>query len=336
MPLTKSIFDYPHNLTLTMNKRNIILKYTFALIAAFSSLSAEAQDLMARQAPIDVKLRAVDSVSIKRLLKVESMEAPSGDLYQGWSNDFVNYSQVLPAEYRIDLRNFHMPTDTRVVSSHYGYRRQFHRNHYGTDIKGYMGDTIRAAFDGKVRIVKYNAKGFGKYVVIRHPNGLETIYGHMSKQLAVENQMVKAGDPIGLVGSTGRSTGPHLHFETRLLGEKIDPEKLFCFEAGDVRGDFYIYRRNGQSQLMAAHDVQNLPSVPAVELQQTKAEESRVFQQQQIASRSANRSKVYKVRKGDTLGKIARQHGTTVDRLCRLNHISKTATLRLGQILKCS
>ncbi|MBQ8968557.1 MAG: peptidoglycan DD-metalloendopeptidase family protein [Bacteroidaceae bacterium] len=318
-----------------MKLRNL-LKYTLVLAMAAVVRPSQAQDLMARQAPIDVRLRAVDSVSLHRLLKAESMEQPSGDLYQGWTNEFVNYGQALPAEYRIDLRNFHMPTDSRVVNSHYGYRPRFHRYHYGTDIKGYMGDTIRAAFDGKVRVVKYNAKGFGKYVLIRHPNGLETIYGHMSKQLAVENQLVKAGDPIGLVGSTGRSTGPHLHFETRLLGEKIDPEKLFCFEAGDVRGDFYVFRRNGHSQLMAAHDVQNLPEVPAVEMQQTKAEESRVYQQQKMASRAQNRSRMYKVRQGDTLSKIARQHGTTVERLCKLNHISRTATLRLGQILKCS
>ncbi len=308
--------------------------FTFGIVLAtmlMSATEAQAQDLMARQAPIDTRLRAVDSVAIKRLLKVESMENPSGDLYQTWANEFVNYNQSLPAEYRIDLRDFHMPCESRVVNSHYGYRRQFGRNHYGTDIKVYVGDTIRAAFSGKVRVVQDQGrrKGYGKYIIIRHANGLETTYGHLSKQLVRENQVVKAGDVIGLGGNTGFSTGPHLHFETRLLGEKINPEKLFSFEAGDVRGDYYVWRRNGRSQLMAAHDVSNMPAV------EEKAEESREFQQQKMAERSS-RARVYKVRSGDTLSKIAKKYGLTVDRLCRLNNISKRKTLKPGQILKCS
>ena len=125
-----------------MNKLAII----FLSIASLFPSHSKAQDLMARQAPIDTKLRAVDSVSIKRLLKTEEMADPAIDLYQTWSNEFVNYTQALPAEHRIDLRDFHMPCDSRVVNSHYGYRRQFGRNHYGTDIKVYLGDTIRAAF----------------------------------------------------------------------------------------------------------------------------------------------------------------------------------------------
>ena len=308
--------------------------FTFGIVLAtmlMSATEAQAQDLMARQAPIDTRLRAVDSVAIKRLLKVESMENPSGDLYQSWANEFVNYNQSLPAEYRIDLRDFHMPCESRVVNSHYGYRRQFGRNHYGTDIKVYVGDTIRAAFSGKVRVVQDQGrrKGYGKYIIIRHANGLETTYGHLSKQLVHENQVVKAGDVIGLGGNTGFSTGPHLHFETRLLGEKINPEKLFSFEAGDVRGDYYVWRRNGRSQLMAAHDVSNMPAV------EEKAEESREFQQQKMAERSS-RARVYKVRSGDTLSKIAKKYGLTVDRLCRLNNISKSKALKPGQILKCS
>lgn len=335
--------------TLYMNVRGVLQKYIlpsfgkglgmglFLILTSLCITQTKAQDLMARQAPIDVKLRAVDSVSLHRLISEEMLEDPSGELYQDWTNAFVNYNRALPAEYKIDLRQFCMPTDSRVVSSHYGYRKQFKRNHYGTDIKGYMGDTIRAAFGGKVRVVTDQGyrKGYGKYVIIRHANGLETIYGHMSKHIAEVNQIVKAGDPIGLVGSTGRSTGPHLHFETRLLGEKIDPELMFDFEKGDVRGDFYIFRRNGRSQLMAAHDAEQLQEQP-VDVVEAKAEESRQFQQEKIASRSTQRSKMYKVRQGDTLSKIARKYGISVDRLCKLNHISKSKILKPGQILKCS
>ena len=313
-------------------KRIVLL--TFSLLTLVSS-QASAQDLMARQAPINAKLRAIDSVAIRQLHKVEMFENPAGELYPDWSNEFVGYSQMPPAEYRIDLRDFHMPCDSRVVNSHYGYRRQFGRPHYGTDIKVYVGDTIRAAFSGKVRIVKDQGyrKGYGKYVVIRHSNGLETVYGHLSKHLVKEGQVLRAGEPLGLGGSTGRSTGPHLHFETRLVGEKINPEKLFSFEAGDIRGDYYIYRRAGNSQLMAAHDVNNLPAVEK-EVAESKAEESRNFQQQKMER--TNRALVYKVRSGDTLSKIAKKYGITIDRLCRLNNISRNKTLRPGQILKCS
>ena len=93
--------------------------------------------------------------------------------------------------------------------SHQDYfqmRSPLRRMHNGLDIKVYIGDTIRAAFDGRVRMVKYERRGYGKYVVIRHDNGLETIYGHLSKQIVAENEYVKAGDPIGLGGNTGRST----------------------------------------------------------------------------------------------------------------------------------
>ena len=311
-----------------------LILITFNLLFIISA-KVSAQDLMARQAPINAKLRAVDSVAIRHLQQTETFENPAGDLYPDWSNEFVGYNQMPPAEYRIDLRDFHMPCDSRVINSHYGYRRQFGRQHYGTDIKVYIGDTIRAAFSGKVRIAKDQGyrKGYGKYVVIRHPNGLETVYGHMSKHLVQEGQVLRAGDPIGLGGNTGRSTGPHLHFETRLLGEKINPENLFSFEAGDIRGDYYVYRRGGHSQLMAAHDLSNLPPVET-EVAEAKAAESKAFQQQKMDR--SKRSVIYKVRSGDTLSKIAKKYGVTIDRLCRLNNISRNKVLRPGQILKCS
>jgi len=89
--------------------------------------------------------------------------------------------------------------------------------HNGLDLKVNIGDTIVAAFDGKVRIVKYERRGYGKYVVIRHDNGLETVYGHLSKQLVEENQLVKAGEVIGLGGNTGRSTGSDINLQVKTV-----------------------------------------------------------------------------------------------------------------------
>ena len=305
---------------------------------------AHAQDQLASMAPIDRKMRAVDSVSIMHLIQKEEMfQMPASALYPNWTNEYVsNYGVALPKEYRIDLRGFHMPTDSRLVTSHYGYRPRFRRQHFGTDIKVYVGDTIRAAFDGKVRVVKYSGRGYGKYVVIRHPNGLETLYGHMSKQLVQEDQVVKAGEPIGLGGNTGRSYGSHLHFETRFLGQFIDPEKVFDFAAQDVLGDYYVFRSNGKGGILAVHESaggeEELTPEQAVQLAtQEQADESRAFQEEHKAEVKARpRTQVHKVRKGESLYTIAKKHGVTVDKLCRLNNISKRTTLRPGQILKYS
>ena len=195
-----------------------IFKTTVLLaLMTFNSLPSQGQDLLARQAPVDRKMKAVDSIVLNRLIEQELFENPAGDLYEEWDNELTHYNgSSLPDETTIDLRGFCMPTDSRVITSNFGAR--WGRQHKGLDIKVYIGDTIRAAFSGKVRIVKYEPRGYGKYVVIRHYNGLETYYGHMSKQLVRENEEVKAGDPIGLGGNTGRSTGSHLHFETRVCG----------------------------------------------------------------------------------------------------------------------
>lgn len=317
-----------------MNLLKNISKAVF-LSAAFIALPAFAQDKMVDALPVDKKLRALDSISIMRLRAKEQMEdAMLSNLYPSWSNNFVRYGKEnMPNEYRIDLRGFHMPCDSRVVTSHFGYRPRFGRKHYGTDIKVYVGDTIRAAFNGKVRVVKYNAGGYGKYVIIRHPNGLETTYAHMSKQLVFENQFVKAGEPIGLGGSTGRSTGPHLHFETRFMGEIINPEELFSFEDRDVRADFFVYRLTGRNLLVnnvGGEADEEVLTDQAI----AKAKESQKFQEDR--RNRASRSQVYKVRRGDTLFSIARKYNTTVDRLCSLNNIPKNKKLSPGQIIKCS
>lgn len=316
-----------------------------ATVMALTALPAMGQDMLASAAPVDKKMRAVDSVAINRLIEAEvqwDLDNPAADLYGSWTKNSVRLTGLnLPAEHKIDLRQFCMPATSRLVTSHYGYRRSFRKFHYGTDIKVYVGDTIRAAFSGKVRIVadQGRKKGYGKYIVMRHPNGLETVYGHLSKQLVKEDQVVKVGDPIGLGGNTGRSTGSHLHFETRFMGQFINPEKLFNFEAQDILGDYYVYRTNGRNMLLAAHEIEGgeseMSEAEATAL--AKAEESQAFQQQKIAQRQQARTgKVHRVRKGESLYIIAKKYHTTVDKLCRANGISKKTTLRPGQILKCS
>lgn len=305
-------------------------KWTLGAIAVMTMLGAlpvQGQDLLAKQAPIDKRLRAVDSVALQRLVNTENLQNPAADLYQGWHNNFVNrYNVEMPQEYKIDLRHFCMPTPSRLITSNYGYRRTFGKMHKGLDIKVYIGDTIRAAFSGKVRVVAYERRGYGKYIVIRHPNGLETIYGHLSKHMVRENQIVQAGEPIGLGGNTGRSTGSHLHFETRFLGRVINPAELFDFVEQDVTGDYYLFRANGKGIVLNGDEhaparFVGLASTDPVQKQPAKKE---------------NTIRIHKVKSGESLYVIAKKLGVTVEKLCKLNGLTRKSTLRPGQILRYS
>lgn len=301
---------------------------TIAAIACMSlcSLPMMGQDLLARQAPVDKKMRAVDSVALHRLILQEQFDSPAADLYDEWENRYAHRATELPDSFRIDLRGFCMPTDNKVVTSNFGPR--WGRQHKGIDVKVYIGDTIRAAFSGKVRIVNYEAKGYGKYVVIRHYNGLETIYGHMSKHLVIENQEVRAGEPIGLGGNTGRSTGSHLHFETRLCGVALNPAILFDFRNQDVVGDSYMFHRSTyEKESIVANRLRGVGGRAYSENEEAAAASS--GKRNNYAGTS-----FHKVSKGETLSSIARKRGTTIQDLCRLNRITKKTKLKPGQILK--
>lgn len=281
-----------------------LLKIVAFVTLGWVSLNASGQDLLARQAPIDRKLKAVDSVALIRQLKAEKSEYPAYSLYPEWSNAYAHsYKNVsLPDSFRIDLSEFCMPTTHTKITSKFGPRRR--RMHNGIDVKVYVGDTIRSAFSGKVRVVKDQGrrKGYGKYIIIRHDNGLETVYGHLSKQLVHEDQYVEAGEVIGLGGNTGRSTGSHLHFETRFLGQAINPAFMFDFEKQDIVADSYVFRKKGVRK--------NNTAVAGMDY--------------------------YKVRKGDSLSRISQRTGVSVKQLCRLNGITTKTTLRIGQVLRCS
>lgn len=316
---------------------------TLTLMLSLCITPVMGQDVIARQAPIDHKMRAVDSIQIQQLIAEETLEDPASDLYPDWNSDAINiYGNVqLPAEYRIDLRDFAMPISSRVVTSGYGYRPRFRRQHKGLDINAYKGDTIRAAFSGKVRVVACQPKGYGNVVVIRHPNGLETVYGHMSKHLVTQMMTVKAGDPIGLAGNTGHSFGTHLHFETRLLGAYIDPAEMFDFAAQDVKGDFYLFRANGRGHLMDAHSVTTTTSTDntlmTASQQSEHAATAQPAQQQrarQSSQRQRSQSRVHRVKQGESLYTIARRYGTSVDNICSKNGLRKNSVIRPGQIIR--
>ena len=315
-----------------MNLKKIVKTFAISMLLAVTSTTANAQDLLARQAPVDRKMAAVDTIMLRNITMREELESPSADLYANWDNKYAHRATELPETYKIDLRHFTMPTTSRVITSNFGSR--WGRQHKGLDIKVYIGDTIRAAFSGKVRIVRYEAGGYGKYIVIRHNNGLETIYGHLSKQLVEENQEVRSGEVIGLGGNTGRSTGSHLHFETRLCGVALNPALMFDFRAQDVTGDYYAFNKetydNESTNATRLRGKQDSSTYASTNSSDDYATNKRT------TSGLTDQISYHKVKKGESLYTIARKHGVTVDKLCRMNNISKRTTLRPGQILKYS
>lgn len=260
-------------------------------------------------------------------------EEPEFDIYtEGWESGFVNcYKNAdVPQTAVIDVSKFSIP-HPGYVTSPYGYRKRFRRMHKGIDLKANTGDTVRAAFDGKVRLTKYERRGYGYYVVLRHTNDLETVYGHLSKFLVEPDQYVRAGDPIALAGNTGRSFGSHLHFETRYMGYAINPAAIFDFANQTTHTDNYTFdkntyqnARNFSPEANAAYAAQ-YRATHKVEYGNTKSTSSK--------SKSSGASTVT-VRKGDSLSRIASRNGTSVAALCRLNGIKTSTKIKPGQKLR--
>ena len=314
-----------------MSLKNKIKKLSIVALFALTAVPSFGQDLLARQAPVDHRMKSLDTLAVSHYRLMEDRENPSSDLYDDFSNKFAHRATNLPEHFRIDLRHFCMPTPSRVVTSNFGYRASFGRQHKGMDIKVYIGDSIRAAFSGKVRIVRYEGGGYGKYIVIRHNNGLETIYGHLSAQLVKENDEVRAGDVIGLGGNTGRSTGSHLHFETRLCGVALNPALMFDFRNQDVTGDYYDFNR----------DTYALESSDANQARGKVGNGGYTKEQVNggVVGRYDNNmgEKLYhKVKYGETLATIAEKRGVSIEQICRLNGYKKDKKLQPGQIIRYS
>jgi murein DD-endopeptidase MepM/ murein hydrolase activator NlpD len=211
----------------------------------------------------------------------------------------------MPDSLYISCADYCYPTESQRITSRFGIRGS--RFHYGIDVGVRYGDTIRAPFSGTVRLATYQRGGYGHYIVITHDNGLESIMAHFSRRLVKEGDQVVAGQPIGLGGSTGRSTGPHLHLEFRLFGNAFNPEKLIDFNSRNI----YL------------SDVEN-------HYLMTKADTYSHRPQLEEMKRAA----YHRVRSGETLSHIAKRYGTTVSRLCALNRIKQTSILQIGQRIR--
>lgn len=233
--------------------------------------------------------------------------------YNIWSNTSIDPYNVtlsnMKDTVKIDVSSYY-PPGYKYVTSEFGPR--WGRLHAGIDLKVYTGDTIYSAFDkGIVRIKRFNRRGYGNYVVVRHENGLETLYGHMSKVLVSEGDSLRAGDVIGLGGSTGRSSGSHLHFEVRYLGKPINPRDLIDFNNHKIiKNTLTLTKENFR--------------YPTGSKKKSKKGSS---------ASSSSGAKYVTVRKGDTLGAIARRNKTTVAKIKSLNKL-KSNTINVGKRLR--
>ena len=220
--------------------------------------------------------------------------------YDIWSDSQINPYKVdlkdMKDTVKLDLTGY-VPPITKHVTSDFGFRRW--RFHYGIDLKVEKGDSVLCAFDGTVRLTRRDRRGYGYFVLVRHFNGLETLYGHLARITVNPGDTIKAGVPVGLGGNTGRSTGYHLHFELRYLGNPLNPNDLIDFQS--------CCTKNNILQLNASHF---------------------------SYKKEIDKIRFWKVRRGDTLGRIAMRTGVSISKLCKLNGIKRSTKLRIGRNLR--
>lgn len=268
----------------------------------------KAQDeLLLEEDSSEVVLHYNVPVEVSEQLKIDSVWVTLREYYSVWSSTKVNpyerdgekFADTLkiPLTFENPDLDWSLPVSKTEVTSPFGLRRW--KWHYGDDIRVKVGDSVRVAFDGIVRMARYDRYGYGHYVLIRHYNGLETLYGHLSKRLVQVGDEIKAGEVLGLGGSTGRSTGPHLHFEMRFEGNAFDPKLIFDFENNTILSESIEINPSTFSYLTEARKI-----------------------------------RYHRVRSGDTLSHISYRYGISINKICRLNGIRRSSILRVGQRLR--
>jgi murein DD-endopeptidase MepM/ murein hydrolase activator NlpD len=260
------------------------------------------------------------------------------DKAQPWQNDICfsgghNFMQNFRDTIALDLTkygDFVIPVPGIVTS---GYKFRWKRQHKGIDLNLNTGDTVVAAWDGKVRYAQFNNGGYGGLVVIRHKNGLETFYAHNSRVLVQPNQDVRAGEPIALGGNTGHSFGSHLHFEVRFYDATINPEEIIDFTTKTLK-----------KETLLICDRTLRPGATPTDLDGDDYHEHDTYSNTQLVTSvaapvaksapTATTKSYYKVRSGDTLSKIAAKNNTTIAKLCQLNGMKQTSVLQLGRTIR--
>ena len=321
------------------------LSLFFSLVFSVSGTMAFAQQLIKEPAGgMDEK----EMEEFTKLLPVANSLVPASinneflnQYYKSWDTLFVRrYSEVPPITdqaiilplFNENSTGFVMPAEGTFLSP-FGSRGR--RVHSGVDIKLEAGDPVGVAFDGVVRMArKYS--GYGNCVVVRHFNGLETLYGHLSKIKVKVNQQVRAGDIIGLGGRTGRASCNHLHFETRFQGKAFNPKELINFDSYSLLSDTFAVTKTTyglsrdylptttSSELVT--DIESENGNPKAELA-NKAKSAK-------SAKSSKSKKYHTIKSGDTLSAVSRKYGVSVKQLCSINGIKASKTLQLGTKLR--
>jgi hypothetical protein len=246
-----------------------IYKIFWTIATVFLLFSTSVYSFNINKTKIDDKKKKKSDDTSRVVIKEETFFShndsllmfPSHDLYSEWDTssihpykkDFTNMPDSVELELTTDYSSDFVIPFNGLVTSKFGYR--WGRGHYGVDIDLETGDSVVAAFDGMVRIAKYN-NGYGNVVIIRHSNGLETVYGHMSKLLVEAGTELKAGDVIGLGGNTGHSFGSHLHFECRYLGKALNPEDIVDFSTKELKSDLLVlYKKDLTESKISSHKI---------------------------------------------------------------------------------
>lgn len=316
----KIIKKNPNNSGQVQERRNIELR-EFDQESYLRTLSTQTDSLLFQNNVNLERIRSIISedpfslnwaptnqlIQISEQIQIDSIWVTAFEYFANWDSRKVDI-------YNLDIRDFQdsvvlklydqklgqywkMPLNDVLVNSNFGPR--WGRMHSGTDLDLNTGDSVYSAFDGIVRVRGYDRYGYGYYYVVRHKNGLETLYGHLSKFSSDVGQEVKAGDFLGKGGSTGRSTGPHLHYELRYKGLPFDPETVYDFEKGELTKQEILVTKQ-----LFGH----------------------------IAK--ARAAAYHRVKRGDNLGSIARRYGVPISQITRLNGISTRTILRIGQNLR--
>mgnify|MGYP006266111307 CR=1 FL=1 len=320
-----------------------------ALLAIFQPNSADAQQerdeaYMQNEADSVVVLDLPTTYRFKRHKGFSTPSSfPTSDLTSRPIDSYVFDPAQMRDTVRYALKNEYGYSNIvypikNPVTSRFGPRGR--RFHYGTDFDLEVGDTLVAVMDGIVRASRVDKNGYGNFIVIAHKGGLETLYAHLSKPMVKVGQKVKAGEIIGLGGNTGRSTGPHLHFEFRFMGEQFDPEYILDTKNFAFKQD-YLCLSNRQFTHLDNHPHQHgfgTPDHTRLAANNPAPTRTAANTTRSVSNTSPRNSGggpgLHIVRKGDTLYSIARRYGTKVDNICKLNGISRNDTLQIGQKIK--
>ena len=259
-------------------------------------------------------------------------------VYYGVTTDKLPES--IPIQLIDSITGHHYPYKG-YMSSKYGPRNG--RSHQGVDLPLKTGDPVYAAFDGKVRYSALSSSGYGNLVIIRHDNGLETYYAHLSERLVSANDRVVAGQQIGKGGSTGRSSGPHLHFEARYKGQSFDPERLFDFKTGELRSSNILLKRrhfsitskyeqdfNDEEATAKAEAAEKAAAAKKPTTTTTKSSTTA----KSTTTKSSTTTQYHTVVEGDTFGSLAKKYNTTSDAIQKLNPDIEPTKMRIGQKIR--